>query len=191
MPRPGAAELVLIRHAPAAHGGRLCGRTDVLAELPDDLAPWRDALPEGPVVTSPARRCVATARALFPLAGADQDARLWEQDFGEQDGMAFADLPDLGPLSRDALAAHRAPGGESFLDMAARVVPALEALSDRALEHGPVTVVAHAGTVRAALGLALGDMAAGLAFEVAPLSLTRLRCGAGGYSIVAVNWLPA
>jgi uncharacterized protein involved in propanediol utilization len=44
--------------------------------------------------------------------------------------------------------------------------------------RGDVTVVAHAGTVRAALALAVGPTAA-LAFEVAPLSVTRLRALSG------------
>ncbi|MEM1431084.1 MAG: histidine phosphatase family protein [Pseudomonadota bacterium] len=191
MPRPGAAELVMIRHAPAAHGGRLCGRTDVEAEIPADLSAWRAALPQGALITSPARRCVATAAALFPGQQAGADPRLWEQDFGVEDGRPFADLPDLGPLPRDALAARRPERGESFLDMVHRVTPALRELAGAARAQGPVAVVAHAGTVRAALGLALDDWPAALAFEVAPLSLTRLRCVENGMSIVSANWLPA
>ena len=101
-----------------------------------------------------------------------------------EDGLAYADLPDLGPLPREALADRRPPGGESFADMAARVIPALEAL---AAADGPVAVVAHAGTVRAGLALAIGSVPAALAFEVAPLSLTRLRCLDGAFSVACVN----
>jgi alpha-ribazole phosphatase len=101
--------------------------------------------------------------------------------------MAYADLPDLGPLTREALAERRGPGGESFADMAARVIPALEALAAEAAGEGPVAVVAHAGTVRAGLALALDALPAALAFEVAPLSVTRLRCLGGAFSVVSVN----
>ncbi|SMX36925.1 histidine phosphatase family protein [Maliponia aquimaris] len=184
---------MLIRHAPALHGGRLCGRTDVPADLSDvALAPLR-ALLAGVAhrVASPALRCVQTAGALWTGQDIPIDDRLWEQDFGAQDGLPFDRVPDLGPLSSEALAAHRPPGGESFADMAARVRPALEALASKARAEGPVAVVAHAGTVRAALALALGTVPPALAFEVAPLSLTRLRVYEGGLSVMSTNWRAA
>lgn len=173
-----ATDLLLIRHAPVAEAGRLHGRSDPPARVqglvPARLAPDR-------VLASPARRCTATAAALFPGAAVETDARLQEQDFGRHDGALLADLPDLGPLSPAELAAHAWEGGESFAELAARLAPALERLS------GHVAVVAHAGTVRAALGLALGHLPAGLAFEVAPLSLTRLRRHPGGWAVAFAN----
>lgn len=190
---PPATELLLIRHAPAATGGRLAGRLDVplepgagpaLARAAAALAGMAGMPGVVRVVSSPALRCRQTAAALFPDHGATTDPRLWEQDFGAEDGMPLADLPDLGPLDRDALAARCPPGGESFAQMAARVASALR---DLAAAAGPVAVVAHAGTVRAGLALALGSAPAALAFEVAPLSLTRLRCHPGGWSVAAVN----
>ena len=151
------------------------------------LAPLRDALKGVRVVSSPARRCRQTA-ATMGHAGCDEDSRLWEQDFGTQDGMAFTELPDLGPLPLADLAAHAAPKGESFCQMSERVAPALRALGAEVGQgRGPVVVIAHAGTARAALGLALGAAHLGLAFEIAPLSLTRLRCHDGGLGIIAVN----
>lgn len=191
---PAKSELVLIRHAPAQTAGRLFGRSDIaiapgphpgLEELRRMLAP------AAAVVSSPALRCRQTAELLWPgRAAPELDARLWEQDFGAWEGQPMADLPDLGPLSAEALAAHCPPGGESFDDLCARADPALRALAQRA-QDGPVAVVCHAGVVRAALGLALEAPARGLAFEVAPLSLTRLRCFDGGFSIIAANWRPA
>lgn len=173
------AEIALIRHAPALDGGRMAGRRDVpCAAVPADVAAALRAAARGRVLASPARRCVATAEAVF--GGCGTDPRLWEQDFGDWEGVAYADLPDLGPLSAEALAAHRPPGGESFADLCARVQPVLAAL------EGPVAVVAHAGTVRAALALAVGVPGA-LAFQVAPLSLTRMVRGPGGWSVVEVN----
>jgi alpha-ribazole phosphatase len=124
---------------------------------------------------------------LFPGRGYAQDDRLWEQDFGEDDGRAFDDLPDLGPLSLDALAQHASHGGESFLDMVGRVEPTLREIAKHLRAVGPTLVVAHAGTARAGLGLALEHPALGLKFEVAPLSLTRLRCLDDGFSIIATN----
>ena len=180
------AELILIRHAPAVTGGRLCGRTDVGADLSDGarLAALRTALPEGArMVVSPALRCRQTAgvlRAGDHLA----DPRLWEQDFGTWDGAPLADLPDLGPLPPAELAHYRPPKGESFADLCARVVPAL---ADHA-QPGQTVIVAHAGTVRAALALALGSVEGALAFDVSPLSVTRIARLPGGWQVRTVNW---
>jgi alpha-ribazole phosphatase len=185
-----ATELILIRHAPALTGGRLCGRTDVPADCSDAarIAALRAAVDDpGRIVTSPALRCRQTAAALWPAAILDADPALWEQDFGLWDGKEMSEVPDLGPLSPADLARHRPPDGESFDDLCARVAPALTRLAG----GGRVTVVAHAGTVRAALALALGAVPPALAFEVAPLSLTRLRAlSGGGWSIGTVNWGP-
>lgn len=184
------SELALIRHAPAETGGRICGRRDAgvccgglasVSSLAAALAPCSH------VATSPALRCRQTAEALFPGRALHQDARLWEQDFGSHEGLSPADLPDLGEMTRARLAALAPPCGESFADMVGRVSPALRDLARRAVAGGPVAVVAHAGTVRAALALALDDVGAALAFEVAPLSVTRLRCLPGAFSVVCVN----
>ena len=186
--RLARTEIMLIRHAPALTEGRMAGRRDVDADCSDALAfavvrgamgvvdHWR---------VSPARRCVQTAAVLWPDLAPEQDARLWEQDFGAWEGVPFEELPDLGVLSGAALAAHRPPEGESFLDLYARVTPAL--LEASAL-GGRVVIVAHAGVIRAALGLALGAAELGLAFQVAPLSLTTIVALPGGaFSIAGVN----
>ncbi|MCR8549008.1 histidine phosphatase family protein [Salipiger sp. P9] len=191
MTPPDRTEMLLIRHAPADHGGRLCGRRDVPARIAEGpaltaLRTWLSACSE--VVTSPALRCRQTAGALFPGRPLASDPALWEQDFGDHDGLRFEEIPDLGKLSQDELSTYRPPGGESFAEMAARLRPVLTALSRRAQAGGPLAVVAHAGTVRAALGIALGQIPAGLGFEVAPLSVTRLRCFGDGFSVAGVNW---
>ncbi|MXQ09045.1 histidine phosphatase family protein [Alphaproteobacteria bacterium GH1-50] len=189
-----ALELWLIRHAPTDFSGRLAGRTDVEAVLPGAaaLALARTQLQgAGRVVASPAQRTIATARALFPGREIDTDPYLWEQDFGADEGRAYSDLPDLGPLTRAALADHVPPGGESFAEMAARVMPALRGLRRRvpaSVGSVPaVAVVAHAGTVRAALGMALGELSLGLAFDISPLSLTTIRFFGDEAAILGVN----
>jgi alpha-ribazole phosphatase len=100
----------------------------------------------------------------------------------------FAELPDIGPLSVTDLAAHRPPQGESFTDLCARVSPALHAAAG---QGGRIAIVAHAGVIRAALALALGSPAQGLAFQIAPASLTRITALSGtDWSIGCVNWTP-
>ena len=184
----GQTEIMLIRHAPALTEGRMAGRRDVASDCSDALA---FAALRGAVGVvdhwriSPALRCVQTAAVLWPDVAPSQDARLWEQDFGAWEGVAFADLPDLGVLTGAVLAAHRPPEGESFLDLYDRVTPAL---AEAAALGGRVVIIAHAGVIRAALGLALGAAELGLAFQVAPLSLTTIVALPGGaFSIAGVN----
>lgn len=183
-----ATELILIRHAPALTGGRLCGRTDVEADvsnLPRIAAVRALAGLPARLIASPAMRCRQTAQALWPDEDCAVNASLWEQDFGAWDGCPYGDLPDLGPLPASDLASHRPPGGESFADLAARVWPALSQIADA----GSTTIVAHAGTIRAGLSLVMGNIPAGLAFDIAPLSVTRIARlpGGAGWVVRSVN----
>ena len=192
MTQPSRNDLFVVRHAPADHGGRLCGRTDVAARVAQgpQLAALQRLIPADSMrLSSPALRCKQTAAAIWPGAAIGLDARLWEQDFGDHEGLPFTDIPDLGAQTTESLARHRPPGGESFDDMVQRLRPVLADLARHAADTGPVAVVAHAGTVRAALGIALGQPHLGLAFDVQPLSVTRLRCRDQGFAILSVNWL--
>lgn len=175
--------LTILRHAPSLGGGLLAGRRDVPADCSDHAALARQAARIAPaqVIASPALRCRQTAAALG-LVPFRLDPALWEQDLGMWEGADPARLPNLGPLPPDALARHRPDGGESFDDMAARVIPAL-----RGLDRDTV-VVAHAGTVRAALSMVVG--AAALSFSVAPLSLTMLRRAGHVWAVEVVNLRP-
>lgn len=181
-PFPGdRVKLMILRHAPAVTGGRLAGRRDVVADCSDDAAfDWiRTRIADiGCTVTSPAIRCRQTASKLGHGA-APSDPRLWEQDHGDWEGRAYDALPDLGQLTTEALAQHRPPSGESFNDMTARVIPALQDLTSDTL------VVAHAGTVRAALAMVIGAQA--LSFVVTPLSLTTLHRAGTSWAVESVN----
>ncbi len=187
-----ATDLYLIRHAPVTEPGIMAGRRDVAADTSDSAAAAAAAAYCGTpdhLVTSPAQRCRATAEAIWPGQEPQITEAFWEQDFGEWEGMAYADLPDLGPLAPYDLAAHRAKGGESFFQVADRIAPALRDLSAR---EGKVALVAHAGVIRATLGLALTSVEAGLSFAVSNWSVTHLRSlGGGPWAIMRVNWGPA
>ncbi|WP_068082141.1 histidine phosphatase family protein [Novosphingobium rosa] len=171
-------ELLLIRHAPALNEGRLAGRRDVPANLGDGqaLAALRGFLgPVDRVITSPALRCRQTAQALWADMAMAEDARLWEQDFGAWEGLPFAEIPDQGALPPEKLVRLAPPQGESFADLYARAAPALVEI---ATLPGRSAIVAHAGTIRAALAMACGTMGPALAFSIDPLSITRLiPCG--------------
>ncbi len=183
-------QMIFIRHAPAMPAGHLYGRTDAEADVTDvnAIASQRAAIgPVDHIFTSPARRCRQTARALWPdVPEPPQDARLWEQNFGDWDGLPFDHIPDLGPLSPDALATHRPPNGESFSDLYMRVAPVISQLaSDYTGQR--IALVVHAGVIRAALGQATSSLPAALAFEIAPLSITLLRISGAHMSVATVN----
>ncbi|WP_410217280.1 histidine phosphatase family protein [Paracoccus sp. (in: a-proteobacteria)] len=174
-------QLSILRHAPSLAGGLMAGRRDVPADCSDDAAlAWLMARIGRPsrVLASPALRCRQTAEALgLKVDGLEPD--LWEQDLGAWEGLPAERLPDLGPLSPAELARYRPEGGESFEDMAARAIPVLCGLTGHSL------VVAHAGTVRAALSMVVGPAA--LSFAVAPLSLTVLRRAGDVWAVECVN----
>lgn len=182
--RLGGGELIIIRHGETDSPGTLNGRTDVgLAAHPAPVS-----LGVGAVWTSPAARARDTATALFPHIAIKEDPRLWEQDFGAWDGMAYGDLPDVGDRSLPQLVELKAEGGESFAELVARAGPALDEIAGIARRsEKPVAIVAHAGIVRVALARATGSPAAALAFQVSYLGATRLICHAGGFAVTAVN----
>lgn len=191
-----------IRHAPVINPDNLIyGRSDVPVDTSDraTFAALADCLPHQPVlITSGLERTHLTAAAIveagMQAAARDQDADLDEQHFGDWQGrpasQVYAEVDERHPFWL-APAHSTPPGGESFADLATRVTSAVERLtSDHAGRH--IVAVAHGGTIRAALALALGlDPETALRFAIENLSLTRLDYlateGGGVWRVVAVN----
>jgi alpha-ribazole phosphatase len=192
-----------LRHAPVPDPeGRITGRLDLPCDTSDE--DWFQALvqrlPRNPIlVESGLMRCGQTIGALeaagLPLPPPQVEPDLIEQDFGRWQGRTWNDLaaikdPDLPAFWNDPATA-RPPNGESFVAMTERVAAVIARVTE---EHAgrDIIAVAHAGTIRAALSIALGTApAAALGFVIEPLSLTRIDDLAGGWRIVGVNWLPA
>lgn len=181
-------QLWLIRHAPVAGPKGLIHDADAAAELGDAaaFAALRTKLPaQAAHVASPSRRTLETAAALGLRPSALPDFS--EQNFGAWTGRRHDDLArEQGAAYDDfwrAPADNRPPGGESFADQIVRVRAGLHKLP-----AGNVVLVAHSGTVRAALAIAL-DIAPerALRFAVDPLSLTRIDRLARGWRVVCVN----
>jgi alpha-ribazole phosphatase len=178
----------LIRHAPVQGPRGVIHAADAPADVTDRpaFAALTAALPAAaPAFCSPAQRTRDTARALGLDAVTAEAFR--EQHFGAWTGQRHDDLAATqGEAYRAfwrAPARNAPPGGESFADQVERVAEGIARLPS-----GDVIVVAHSGTVRAALAIAL-DMAAdsALRFVIDPLSLTRIDRLAAGWRIGAVN----
>jgi broad specificity phosphatase PhoE len=145
----------LIRHGQTDHNrsGLTLGRADVpLNELGRRQAAALGAKfadhPLGAIYASPLSRAFDTARAIagerdIPLYTRDE---LLEMDVGETENITFAELRERYPefllqWGSDSPEEARMPGGESLLDVAARLEPFLADL--RAITHDHIAVVTH------------------------------------------------
>lgn len=201
-----------VRHAPVPHGGRIYGQSDLSCDCADRavFAGLAGQLPQGAVwVTSTLRRTHETAAAIvqaglpgpdpIPGPGTIALADLAEQNFGQWQGLTYEELRHsrAGDFHRfwHAPAHLAAPGGESFVAMMERVSRAIHHLVAEQVGRD-IIAVAHGGTIRAALALALGlEPEAALAFTIENCSITRIDRVDGpgqghGWRVVTVNRPP-
>jgi alpha-ribazole phosphatase len=177
-----------VRHAPVNNpGGAIYGQRDVPADISNQalLRAAAARLPTQAVwLITPLQRTRQTAEGLL----AASDGRLGspalepvadfiEQNFGDWQGRQKAELySETGkphPFWMSP-ATERPPGGESFVELMARVRPEIDRLS---AEHAgrDIVAVAHGGPIRAAIARALGlDAEDALRFVIDNLSVTRL-----------------
>jgi broad specificity phosphatase PhoE len=201
-----------VRHAPVAHDGRIYGQKDMTCDCTETpvFTGLARQLPRDAVwVVSNLRRTHETAAAIVragmpgpnPIPGPEAEAipDFAEQSFGDWQGLTYEELRQSrgGAFHRfwHAPAHERAPGGESFVDMLERVSRAIRYVLDKHRGRD-IIAVAHGGTIRCALGLALGlEPEACLAFTAENCSMTRIEHVAGpgmghGWRVVTVNRPP-
>ncbi|GIG90232.1 bifunctional RNase H/acid phosphatase [Plantactinospora endophytica] len=204
-PRPAetATRLLLLRHGETEYTakGRYSGRGDVplsdrglaqagatarrVAGLVDSVAA---------VVSSPLSRCTAMAGIVAGGLGGVPvvvEPDLIECDFGDWEGRTFAEVRERWPAELDAWLASPTvapPGGESFVDVGARVGRAMaKLLADYPGET--VVVVSHVSPVKIALRDALAATDAflhRLYLDPAGLSLLDIWPD-GGMAVRTVN----
>ncbi len=149
-------------------------------------------------VTSNLARTRATAMAVFAAGYPAQplltEPDLAEQHLGEWHGIAHDAL--AGMLRHPAhpfwphAAEEEPPGGESFATVQARVGAVLDRLAE-AHAGEEIVIVAHGGSIRAALAHALGLTGhQALAFSIRNLGVTRLERVAADWRVAAVNEEP-
>jgi broad specificity phosphatase PhoE len=177
-----------VRHAPVPDGGRIYGQSDLdcdtsAAHVFDAVAA---ALPTDAVwVTSHLKRTTQTAAALVAASRGRLAPQaivslptLAEQHLGEWQGLDRATFRRDRGLNAASFwfsaADERAPNGESFVDLITRVEAEVRALTT-GHSGRDIVAVTHGGTIRAALGLALGLAPDAVhAFTIDNVSLTRL-----------------
>jgi broad specificity phosphatase PhoE len=174
-----------VRHAPVrSDGGNIYGQKDLACDTSDRevFEAVAKILPRDAVwVASSLMRTHQTAEAIwaagFPKpATMVKEAALAEQHLGQWQGMNRAAFLASRPVGSHWFAAidEAAPGGESFMDLYTRACGAIARIG---AEHAgrDVIAVAHGGTIKAAIGLALGGLPEkGLAFDIDNCSVTRL-----------------
>ncbi|MFA5882979.1 MAG: histidine phosphatase family protein [Acidimicrobiia bacterium] len=190
------SQLVLVRHGQtdANAAGLLLGITDpplnaagraqaaVVAERVATLLPER-------IITSPLLRTVQTAEAIAARCGGsvEMEDRLIEVDYGEYDGLPFAEIPtDLIRRWRTE-ADFAPPGGESLESVGVRMA-ALGAEILGSLGKAPVVAVSHVSPIKAAVCWALGlPELASWRMRLDNASITRLAPGPEGPVLLSFN----
>lgn len=175
--------LILVRHPLPLVAPGVCYGSSDLPAAPDDVARVHAALlasasiPHGtPVYASPLQRCAALAGRLGVHT---LDARLAEMDFGAWELRSWDDIPraEVDAWAAD-LANYRPGGGESVLQVAARVAAfRAELLDQHQHQHQQAAIICHAGTIRVLMALEAG-LKAGL-----PLDEIALRAAAAPHKI--------
>lgn len=190
--------IYLLRHA--IHGliGRtLVGRTPGVALSNEGLRQSRclaeqlSSAPIRAIYASPLERAQQTAAPLAERLGlkVETEAALNEVDVGEWTGLGFDEL-SREPLWRSFnlyRSGTRPPGGETMLDVQARVVGFLDALRRRHPEEH-VAVVSHGDVLRGAvlhyLGMPIDHF---LRLEIEPASISVLELADWGPRLILLN----
>jgi ribonuclease H / adenosylcobalamin/alpha-ribazole phosphatase len=183
---------VLLRHGqtPLSVERRFAGRVDIpLTETglrqAKAAAAWlaaRDSIDV--IVTSPLRRARQTAAEVAAATGAPVrvDDGIRENDFGEWEGLSFAEASERWPEAMAAWLADPAvppPGGESFADAGRRVGAALDAMlaSDAGRR---CVIVSHVTPIK--------ELVARAVLAPSPAALHRMQLDVA--SLCEIDWYP-
>ncbi|MEA2841794.1 MAG: alpha-ribazole phosphatase [Methylobacteriaceae bacterium] len=198
-----------VRHAPVRDdGGRIYGQRDLSCDCSERhvFVALGRILPRDAVwVASHLRRTHETARAIWAADRNKFDritfrevANLAEQNLGQWQGLDRASFFKQRKATPGSFwfapADERAPGGESFADLVARVRIAIGDLI-KAYRGRDIIAVAHGGTIRAAIAIALDlEPQAGLAFATDNCAITGLDFyqgdGGEGWRVATINHQP-
>lgn len=197
-------ELAVVRHGRTAWNadGRFQGQTDVpldefgraqAAHLATAFTSDHFDL----AIASDLVRATETARIVLGSRSLpiECDAAWREMRFGAWEGLTWSQIvgryPEVGEGHGASPRFSTPEGGESFDEVCARVEAALDALAARVPDRTHALIVTHAGVLHALLRVALGESeAAALGVKFSPATVTRLRIGPSGGTLVQLNYAP-
>jgi probable phosphoglycerate mutase len=181
--------IFFVRHGETAlnREGRLQGRIDLELSDRGGEQVTRAAQRFAPdsvarIYTSPLRRAQQTADAIAAVSGAgvEVDDRLLELDYGEWDGKPLSEMRTPRGELWFADPTFAPPGGESLVDVTARVEVFCR---DRLQPDGgeEIVAVSHVSPIKAAVIWALGvDERAALRMQLGLASITTIGARANG-----------
>ena len=145
----------------------------------------RTAFPDALVISSPLTRAHQTALAVSSNVLIDE--RFIELDYGQWDGIALTDVDAQSWADWRADPGFRPPGGETLVELDARVRPALDEIAERA-QHGHVVVVSHVSPIKSGVTWALGvGPEVSWRCQLDRASICRIAISPRGPSLVALN----
>jgi alpha-ribazole phosphatase len=197
-----------VRHGPVAGApARIFGQLDLSCDTSDaeTIARLGRLLPRNAVrIVSSLKRTRETLAAIDRV-GADDPAdpliepAFAEQHFGRWQGLSWAEMAAADPQAYRGFwqdpTGSAPPEGESFAALMVRVHAAIQELTTR-FAGRDIVAIAHGGTIRAAVALALGlEATAAMAIVVDNLCVTRLshirgdglKPGGGEWRVECVN----
>ncbi|MBY5532306.1 histidine phosphatase family protein [Rhizobium leguminosarum] len=144
------------------------------------------------IYTSPRERTRETAEGIASACGLSlpqTDEALDEVNFGDWSGKTFEVLND-DPLWRrwnTTRSLTRTPGGETMLDVQARIFGLMESLASGGSKKR-IALVSHADVIKAAVSHVLGlPIDAWPRFDIAPASVTTVVIGDWGAKVMTLN----
>ncbi|MBQ1204178.1 MAG: histidine phosphatase family protein [Loktanella sp.] len=186
-----------VRHGPT-HEKSFVGWRDVPADLSDTARIARLAafLPaEAVIVSSDLQRAARTADAIVCDRQRLPDQRdLREMNFGIWDGMDWRAVsardPELSRRFWEEPGDLRAPDGESWNEVSARVARVVDDLTARFIGRD-IVLVAHMGVIMTQIQRAAGSSAyQALGHQIDNLSVTQITRASSGWTLGPVNHLP-
>ena len=145
----------------------------------------RATFPDALVISSPLTRAHQTALAVSNDVVIDE--RFIELDYGQWDGIALTDVDAQSWADWRADPGFRPPGGETLVELDARVRPALDEIAERA-QHGHVIVVSHVSPIKSGVTWALGvGPEVSWRCQLDRASICRIAISPRGPSLVAMN----
>jgi probable phosphomutase (TIGR03848 family) len=190
--------IYLIRHGDTDYVGRAIAgwlpgiHLNRVGVTQADLLPQRlQKMKMAAIYSSPLERAMETATPLASAQGLEivPSEALGEIRFGEWTGLTLAELDRREDWRRfnTFRSVQRAPGGESMIEVQARIVAELDALAGLH-EGAAIAVISHGDVIRGALAHYLGvPLDLMQRFEIGPASISILRLSAKSAQVLRLN----